>query len=98
MGKTLEVMPTKEELEWYISGGSGGKDGQGVAVRFYTELGRLIPDHNFGKRISRWRESLPTDYQDPYWLAEMPDLNLLNDYLNHRAIFNLETHSIETIY
>lgn len=78
----IECMPTQEELEWYISGMGGGKDYQGTAVYWDSKKGQLITEPNFQVRVQRWKESLPPGFRDPYQLIEMPDSELLMDFIN----------------
>ena len=88
----VSVKPTQEELEWYTSGKSGGRDGKGVAVRLNTEEHKLEPDSNFEERVRNYGSR-----EDIYTLREMPDLDLINRFIGHSAIYNSETHRIEPI-
>lgn len=89
----LKEVPSNTVIEWYISGGSGGKDGQGVAVRFDWEEGQLVPDPPFTARLKAWEKKFAG--VDSYSLSEVPSLKLLNDLVCGAAYFNLETHRIE---
>ncbi len=89
----LKEVPSDTVIEWYISGGSGGKDGQGVAVRFDWEEGQLVPDSRFTARLKAWECEFHG--VDSYSLSERPSLKLLNDLICGAAYFNIETHRIE---
>ncbi len=89
----LKEVPSNTMIEWFISGSVGGKDGQGVAVRFDWEKGQLIPDSRFTARLKAWKREFHG--VDSYSLSEEPSLKLLNDLVHGAAFFNIETHRIE---
>ena len=93
MERIISKMPTQTELEWFINGGSGGRDKEGVAVRINTEEMRLEPDPNFVSRNNKWLMTA-TGF-DTHSLYEMPGRKLLSSFLNGKAVFNRERHIIE---
>lgn len=93
----LDRMPSKEELEWYLSGAVGGKDGKGVAVFYDTETGSFQPVPQFRERVDEWRSKLPPDYDDSFRLDEMPSRALIDVLVNNQPgiVFNRLAHRVE---
>lgn len=87
------AMPSQEVLEWFLSGYSGGKDGEGVAVRLNTRDHVLEPDPNFSARRDLFLRTQTG--VDRYSLYEMPGLELFNMYLGGEALYNTRMHRIE---
>ncbi len=79
-----------ELLEWHIP--SSGKDGLGVAVVYDLEKGELVPNPNFRDRVIKWRES---GNPDSYYITNIPTYDLVIDYLEYRAGFNINKHCLE---
>lgn len=75
-------------IEWYISGDSGGKDGQGVAVRYDSGKDVLVPDSDFRMRVKAWKSLGKDDDSDQ--LKVRPDEATLRAYLNGQAFFHTE--------
>lgn len=95
MERIITEIPPQEVLEWFISGGSGGKDGKGVAVRLNLETRQLEPDRSFTDRVLGWKQQMDLHLDDPYQLVQMPDVELFNAYLAGRAHYNLTSHLLE---
>lgn len=87
-------MPSKEELEWYISG--RGKDGQGVAVFYDDNTGAFMKTPGFQDRVDAWN-CRELGHEDPFRLETMPSKALIDALVHNQpgVTFNHRTHEVE---